>query len=187
MAKNDQQEAFEKVLSANLARMTDWLKYAEAKNGALLAFVSAWTVAIANIIVRDPGPPVAIAEVIPVAACLFITAGLILLLSFVPRISLSRFFRRSGADTRPINYIFYGDIADQPITEFFAKITNRYLPAADESATEAYLRDLAVQIHVVGTIARSKFRMFKLAGWLSVAGVIVLVWPFGRSFIVSLW
>lgn len=42
MVKNDQQEAFEKILTSNLMRAIDFVKFAEAKNAALLTFNSAW-------------------------------------------------------------------------------------------------------------------------------------------------
>jgi hypothetical protein len=35
-------EAFEKILASDLQRAIDFLKYADAKNGALLTFASAW-------------------------------------------------------------------------------------------------------------------------------------------------
>lgn len=177
MAKNDQEEAYEKALVGSLTRVTDWLKFAETKNGALLAFVSAWTVAIANLLAKDGGPPAAFAMVLPIAAYLFIAAGLILLIAFVPKITLSDFFRRSGATRRPVNYIFYGDIAAQRLTEFPAKVKAKYLPAQGNSATAGYLDDLAVQVHVISSIARFKFRMFKAAGWITVIGLAVLAWP----------
>lgn len=181
MAKNDPQEAYERALTANLTRTIDWLKFAEAKNGALLAFVSAWTVAIANLIAKDGGPPAAFVGVLPVAAYLFIVAGLVLLVSIVPRISLSSFFRSSGASNRPVNYLFYGDIADKGIVEFPDKIKAKYLPSDGEAATDGYLTDLATQLHVNSTIARFKFRMFRVAGWITVAGLAVLAWPIVKA------
>lgn len=177
MAKNDQEEAYEKVLVASLTRVTDWLKFGETKNGALLAFVSAWTVAIANLMAKDGGPPPAFAIVLPISAFLFIIAGLILLIAFVPKIALSDFFRTSGATRRPVNYIYYGDIAEQSIVEISEKLKAKYLPTDGMSATDGYLNDLAIQIHVISTIARFKFRMFKAAGWITVAGLGVTAWP----------
>ena len=42
-------DAYEKILTANLQRTIDFLKFAEAKNAALLALASAWVVAIFNL------------------------------------------------------------------------------------------------------------------------------------------
>ncbi|MDR9820597.1 adenylate/guanylate cyclase domain-containing protein [Rhizobium hidalgonense] len=47
--KNDQQEAFERVLVTSLARVLDFLKFAEAKNAALLTFASAWIIGSINL------------------------------------------------------------------------------------------------------------------------------------------
>lgn len=59
MAKNDQQEAYEKHLTATLARVIDFVKFAEAKNAALLTFSSAWTLATINILNKfDVTPPI---------------------------------------------------------------------------------------------------------------------------------
>jgi hypothetical protein len=41
MPRDDQEEAFDKLLSAHLARTQDFVKFAEAKNAALLTFSSA--------------------------------------------------------------------------------------------------------------------------------------------------
>jgi hypothetical protein len=39
---SDPQDAYVQMLTANLQRVLDFLKFAEAKNAALLALVSAW-------------------------------------------------------------------------------------------------------------------------------------------------
>lgn len=42
MARNDQQDSYEKLLSASHGRMLDLVKFAETKNAALLTFCSGW-------------------------------------------------------------------------------------------------------------------------------------------------
>jgi hypothetical protein len=47
MAKEEERRgAFGDVLSASLVRVTDFLKFAETKNAALLTFASAWDVRV---------------------------------------------------------------------------------------------------------------------------------------------
>src|SRR4051794_33193573 len=93
MAKNDQQDAYEKVLAASLARVIDLVKFAEAKNAALLAFTSAWTVAIANLMARENSTPLAFAAFMPISGALFLIAALLALYSILPRVDLSKFFK----------------------------------------------------------------------------------------------
>lgn len=50
-------ENYEKLLSASLAPVTDWLKFSETKNAALLALASGWTVAATNVALRKEGIP----------------------------------------------------------------------------------------------------------------------------------
>jgi hypothetical protein len=43
----------EKILETTLARVTDWLKFAEAKNAALLAFCAATLTTVSNRLVTS--------------------------------------------------------------------------------------------------------------------------------------
>ena len=54
--KDQRREAFGGILSASLARVVDFLKFAETKNAALLTFASAWTLALINLLTGDRAP-----------------------------------------------------------------------------------------------------------------------------------
>jgi hypothetical protein len=56
MTKGERREAFRQVLSASLARVIDFLKFAETKNAALLTFASAWTFASINVLTGERAP-----------------------------------------------------------------------------------------------------------------------------------
>lgn len=177
MAKNDQEDAFERCLSSNLARVIDLVKFAEAKNAALLAFDSASAVAIANILNRTGGPPAAYADVLPIAGTLLIFSSVVALFSIMPRIALSRFYKREHRPERPLNLSFYGDIREVPLDKFPARIRERYLPPPSHSVTDAYLEDLSAQIHVNSAIADRKYSLFKVAGWITFTALLVLSLP----------
>ncbi|MBD8679254.1 Pycsar system effector family protein [Sphingomonas sp. CFBP 13720] len=177
MAKNDQQEAYEKVLTATFSRVNDWVKFAEAKNAALLAFSSAWAVAIGNALAKDGGASAQYASYLPVAGCLFIAAAVIAIFSFLPRISLSKFFRGEQAIARPLNLVFFGDIAAIPIENVASRFRDQYMPIENDTLTESYATDLTCQIHVNSTIANRKFKQFKFACWFALAAIVVLAIP----------
>ena len=48
--RDDQEEAFEKILSSQLTRTIDFVKFAETKNAALLTFSSAWIIGAINLL-----------------------------------------------------------------------------------------------------------------------------------------
>jgi hypothetical protein len=177
MAKDDQQEAYERGLVASFLRVHDWVKFAEAKNAALLAFASAWTVAIGNILTKDPAAPAIYAGVLPVAGAMFLIAALISILSFMPRVDMRAFLAPDDASSRPENLLFYGEIRKIPIAEFPKKLRERYEPPKGKAATEEYLDDLACQIHINSSIADRKFFLFKVAVWIVMAGMMLVAWP----------
>jgi hypothetical protein len=177
VAKNEQEEALERALSASLSRIIDQLKFAEAKNGALIGFATAWTVAIANLMTKTEGPPEGYGNVLPFAGGLFILAGTISLISFLPRWDLSRFHHPDERQDRDPNLLFYGDVAKQPMNTIKDLLETRYTPAKGASATAGYLTDLAAQIHVNSQIACRKFAIFTWATRIVLVAMLVVAFP----------
>lgn len=174
MAKDDQQEAFEKLMSANLARVVDFIKFAETKNAALLTFSSAWILATLNILSSNKPLPTGYPLALAVAIPLFLTAALISITSFAPRIKLSLFDKSQG---RAKNLLFFGDIADLGIAAFKEQANTRYFPGADQSTTDDYLHDLMAQVAVNSDIANRKFRLFNWGSRVVLLALLVLLAP----------
>ena len=170
--ENSHDEAIAALLLANLQRTIDFLKYAEAKNGALLTFASAWVLAILNIAVRnDPIKGFSVYEyaVIPP----FILAGLVALISFFPRMHLPAFLggRRAGPHLK--NLLYFGDVGGMTVSEFQKAVRDNYYPQGGRGVTDAYIRDLSIQIVVNSEITKRKLRLFQIGLWLVlVAGVL---------------
>jgi hypothetical protein len=190
MAKNDQEDAYEKALVASLARVIDLVKFAETKNAALLAYASAWTVSIINLIAKSDAPPLAVKPVLPIAGALFVISALIALYSILPKADLSKFFRPEHGGIRESNLLFFGDIADVDIREYDNRVRERYLPSAGHSVTESYVTDLCCQIHVNSAIASRKYALFKRGAWIALIAMGVLVapaaWQFARAIFLCL-
>jgi hypothetical protein len=173
----NQEEALCETLSDSLTRVIDLVKFAEAKNAALLAFSSAMTVAIANLLTRSEPPPSGYGRLLPIAAVLFIASAVIALVSLLPRINLSRFFKAGRRNFRSANLLFYGDVAQLDIDEIADKMKERYRPAKGTAASQNLLDDLCIQIHVNSGIARRKYRLFAIGAWIALAGFALLLIP----------
>jgi Family of unknown function (DUF5706) len=175
MAKNDQQEAFEKVLSTTLARTIDFVKFAETKNAALLTFSSAWILASVSLL---HGSTKLASEAwhlaFSVALPLFVISGLICMVSFIPRLSLSKFQKDPE---RRKSLLYFGDAAEYNADNYSVNIRARYFPDDKQSATNAYLEDLAVQINVNSAIAVRKFRLFWSGAVVTICALTVLSIP----------
>jgi hypothetical protein len=187
VAKNDQQEALEKALSASLTRVIDQQKFAETKNGALIAFDTAWTVAIANLLSKADGVPAGYENVLRYAATLFLLSAFVALISFLPRRKLDLFYPRRDRPGRDYNLIFFGDIVRCDLSEVGDLMAARYLPKGDASASPEYLADLSNQICVNSHIASRKFTLFIRAAALAFIGMGFVAYPAMKSTLGGAW
>lgn len=176
MAKNDQEEAYEKALSAALGRTIDMLKFAETKNAALLTFNSAWIVGSVNLLTTKSPLALGYDWAFTAALPLLGASALVSLCSFVPKLRLRGFFKRPTLNPAP-NLLFFGDMAMIGADRADQAFRSAYEPATDRSATDRYLADLAVQLAVNGGIAAQKFALFNRAVWLDVLAMICLALP----------
>ncbi|WP_434722770.1 Pycsar system effector family protein [Mesorhizobium sp. RIZ17] len=192
MAKNDQQESYEKALAANHGRMMDLVKFAEAKNAALLTFCSVWMGTIIGILRSTDEPPMGYRTAFLVALPLLAVAAVVTLTSFIPR--LLHHLRPERKDHS--NLLYFGHIATLEIDDFGPAAKQRYYPAESQSFTDEYLQDLAVQVAVQARIANRKFKTFNAAGRLVLASFVCMaappvvwavqvVWEAGQNWITS--
>ncbi|MFB9984540.1 Pycsar system effector family protein [Mesorhizobium kowhaii] len=173
MARDDQQDSYDKLLSASHGRMLDLVKFAETKNAALLTFCSVWMGSIIAILRSPDEPPMGYRAAFLVVLPLLAVAALISLTSFLPKF-LHHFHQNVGGAT---NLLYFGDIAELAPEEFGGAARKRYFPKEDQSATDDYLDDLALQVAVQARIANRKFRTFNAAGRLVLASFVCLAVP----------
>ncbi|RWM12854.1 MAG: hypothetical protein EOR72_20240 [Mesorhizobium sp.] len=173
MAKNDQQESYEKTLAANHGRMMDLVKFAEAKNAALLTFCSVWMGTIIGILRSTDEPPMGYRTAFLVALPLLAVAAVVTLTSFLPRLLHHLLPERKEAD----NLLYFGHIASLGIDDFGPAARQRYYPSEGQAVTDEYLDDLAVQVAVQARIADRKFKTFNAAGRLVLVSFICMSVP----------
>lgn len=91
MGTPNHDEAYDKLLIALLGRVLDMLRFAEAKNAALLAFASAWIVGIVNLLSSGKPIPPGYHYVALTALPLFIIAATVAIASLLPKLQTSAF------------------------------------------------------------------------------------------------
>ena len=174
MAKNDQQEAFEKLLSSVLGRVVDFLnRFAEAKNAALLTFSSAWILASTTLLTGtalNDDWRIGFAVALP----LFVAAALIAVVSFLPKTHLPN-FHKDPEQARAL--LYFGDAASFAPAAYRERIRERYYPPDGESATRNYLDDLSIQIAVNSQITARKLRFFNTGAYAVLLAFVALGVP----------
>ena len=173
MSKNDQQEAFEKLMSANHGRMIDFVKFAETKNAALLTFSSVWIGAIINLLKSPDELPFGYKYAFEGALPLLAVAAVICLKSLLPRF-LDQVYKR---EDDVVNLLYFGDIIKGGVKDYPDMAKKEYMPADGESATATYLHDLGVQTAIQASIAHRKFKFFHWAGSLVLIAFVIMALP----------
>ncbi|WP_374630695.1 Pycsar system effector family protein [Pannonibacter indicus] len=184
MAKNDQQEAYEKLLSANHNRMIEFSRFAEAKNAALLTFCSVWMGAIITLLRSSEELPIGFNHALKGALLFLFVAAVISLQSLLPKF-LDHMHKRED-DYKCL--LYFGDIAKIGTKDYPDMAADLYLPTGNDSTTATYLHDLSVQTAIHAKIADRKFRMFNLAGTLVLTAFAIMTLPplvFGTRWVIS--
>lgn len=169
-------EAYEKILVANLGRVIDFLKFAEAKNGGLLALSSAWLLASINLECGGHALPGALRSTVPLTFVLTLCAALLAAWSFSPKLHLPRYLGGKKAGPHPKNLLYFGDIASVTPKMLEENIRSRYYSEKAKFRDE-YLHDLTVQISVISSIVLRKMRLFAGGVLLVIAAAIALLAP----------
>lgn len=172
---NDPQDAYVQMLTANLQRALDFLKFAEAKNAALLALASAWIGVTLNLECTKLLPR-GFTISIPVALLFALCAGAMAMISFLPRLHLPAFLGGRRAGPHPANLLYFGDISNLTIKTLEQDMPARYLSTGHRYRDE-YIHDLTVQLSVNSQIAMRKMRLFTWGMRLLLLGAVVLLLP----------
>jgi hypothetical protein len=179
------EEAIESILSTSLARVLDFLRYAEAKNGALLTFSSAWILALTALVISDKTAPQEIISASKIALPLFGVGVAISMFSFFPKLSLERFTRLHSVRHEP-NLVYFDDVANLPLDDYEKQLRHRYTPTAGSHVSHDYLSDLAIQVRVNSWIVRRKLRLFARALLAVGLGITIVFIPLMVSAIKGL-
>ncbi len=173
MAKDDQEEALEKILSGTLARVIEFNKFAEAKNGILATFSSGWVLALVGMLVSGKDTPKPFLAAAYLALPVFAISALLCIYSLLPKTKLPSFTRLQSTEHEP-NLLYYGDIAALGLDDLKRLVLQHYMPAVGSSVTNRYISDLCIQIGVVSRIAIRKFDLFSTSLYFSVGALLMV-------------
>jgi hypothetical protein len=186
---SDPHDAYVQMLTSNLQRALDFLKFAEAKNAALLALASAWIGVGLNL--ECSGKPLTSGFIItiPIALLCALCAGLLAMVSLLPRLQLPSFLGGQRAGPHPPNLLYFGDIIALPIKTLEKDMPARYL-STGQGYRDEYVHDLTVQLSVNSEITMRKLRLFNWGMRFILVGGTVLLLPSLRLVFItvrSLW
>lgn len=159
-----------------LSDVNDWVKFSEAKNGALLAAsgVGIWG-CLRTISLLESTCWITIYLV---AAALFLLCGFVTsLISFLPILDAGKGIPKKAEPVQPTNLLYFGHLAFYPTHE----LARKFYDAQGESDHELTEMDLmcAEQIAVNSRIALAKLSLFNLSVTFLLTGILTpaVAWP----------
>lgn len=151
-----------------LTIVNEWLKFAEAKNGALLVADIALLFGVFRLLNESTGQKV----FIYLAIFLVIVSAISSLVSFIPQLKLPSFTPRKRAG-KEASLIFYGHIAKYEPRSYISAL---YAESGGEPAAIASIEvDYAQQIIINSRIAVRKYLCFNVGLWLTVSALLFLL------------
>jgi len=151
-----------------LISVNEWLKFAEAKNGALLAA----DIAILFGVFRLLNDSTVQRVVIYLAIFLIIVSAISSLISFIPQLKISSFTHKKRME-KETNLIFYGHIAKYEPQSYIEALYAE--SGAEPVAITSIELDYAQQIIVNSRIAVRKYLCFNAGLWLTVLSLLLLL------------
>jgi len=156
--------------------VNQWLKFAEAKNAALLAANCTIAFALSKSLQQFKSIPLYLNIYIYFAIALLFIAAALSLLSFIPRTHMPWISSTRKPSTED-NLVFYGHIA--------AYDANSYLNAlyretgVDKIKHQGLEEDYAEQIIINSRISLAKYRLFAAAAWITLSALLtpILIIP----------
>jgi hypothetical protein len=152
-----------------LKSVDEWLRFAEAKNGALIVANGAIVFGALKALEAPRALPPWVLLYVYAATAVISLAGVIALLSFLPETTLSWL----GSTKRPApedNLLFYGHAASYDPRGYLEALYERaQLRPTSVSPLE---EDYAEQIIVNSRIALRKFGLFTIALWITIVALL---------------
>ena len=166
-------------LIAIFQNVNDWLKFAEAKNGILLAFSGAAITATITILSTAQNLPNSLKIGLLLTTIILCICALACSLSFLPRTNLERVLglRRNLNTTNPDkdNFWFFGHLQKYKPIELLEALDKHYFDSKLNSTPyKKEYQDIAAQITINAEIAFLKYQVFTYALYFLIASIVVI-------------
>ena len=155
--------------------VNDWLKFAEAKNGVLIAFNNALVFGLFSILDSTSKPLNDLTTQIYITCLLLLIASAISILSFIPQLRepILSLWNIPKAEPDKDNTLYFGDILKYEKEDYLELIYKEN--DADTQSINKYQLQLASQIIINSKIAYFKYELFVFSSWITFIAIIISI------------
>lgn len=158
----------EEQLKTIFANINEWLRFAEAKNGALLAANAATIFGAIQVVLGERELNFWWYLYLYVLIFFIVLSIIITLVSFLPRTKIP-WIRQIGEKQKYDNLLFFGDISKYTPSDYIEHVIKLYGKDITPSRLD-YI--YAEQIVINSRIASKKYEFFRVAMWCTIAGIM---------------
>jgi hypothetical protein len=174
-------EVYSKLIGI-FQNVNEWLKFAEAKNGILLAFSGAGITATITLLATAQNIPRSLSFGVLLTTILLCICSLICSLSFLPKTNLERLvwlqirrpeksrFIRKQTD----NFYYFGHLYKYSSIELLDALNQHYFEGIINIPYKKEYEDIAGQITINSEITFLKFQVFTYAIYILIASILVI-------------
>jgi len=160
-----------------LKLVVDWLKFAEAKNAALLTLNSAALFGVYRIVVFKEDLDTWVRAYLICTGLLLLVSGAICLMSFFARLRTRYLFPTPNKPQSP-NLYFFEHIAGFSDQQYLADLANVIGVPTPKNNSPEYM--IANQVVINARIGARKFKLFNMALWVTLSALLT---PLGALFV----
>ena len=162
--------------------VNDWLKFAEAKNGILLAFCGTILAAILTYTSAVKNIPKYFLFGLIITTIILFFCSLICSISFLPKTNLERIVWRRSKPSKnrryskqyTDNFYYFGHLLKYQDSELLDALNHLYLKNQRQILYNKEDLDIANQIVINSEITSLKFKLFVVALWLLIISLIII-------------
>lgn len=160
----------EDKLKSIFENINDWLKFAEAKNGIIVAFNGSVILQIFQIIKGISSSGIYFLCLI-ILLIFWTLSFLIALISFYPRTKILFLLRRNEKISKQDNLLFYGDIAKYSEKDYLQSLTKMF--GRENYCWSNFEISYVNQIIINSQITLKKFKYFQVSLSLNLLGSVI--------------
>lgn len=151
--------------------VNNWLKFAEAKNAAIIAYNSVILAGIASYITSNQNIPNLLGSFLIISSCLILISSLIGLISFAPQTKIINYTKK-GEILDSDNLLYWGHLKNYTPLQLLKKLnTSKTSENNNDSEFTIIEIDYAQQIIMNSQIADKKYSLFKVALALNIFAI----------------
>jgi uncharacterized membrane protein YeiB len=172
--KNEELKA-EDILKDTYKDVTEWLKFAEAKNAALLTFNGAIVFGLLRLMSSNQEILLSLNKALYFSIFILSINMLILLSSFLPALNQSKkqYPRFSNENSDKLNLLYYRDLSNLSTDAYLNLLKENYM--INNELLNQHYKDLATQITTLSSIAMKKYKLFIICAYITLLSIVIII------------